>query len=110
MKTLAMLAAAAGLLSSAALAQSVGEKTGVNSTLGISPTTADFVREAAMSDMMEIESSKIAQQKGNADEKKFAGQMITDHTKTSTEVEGLLAGEVQEALPAPPDDASQQKN
>jgi putative membrane protein len=56
-------------VSSAAFAQSVGEKTGVNSTLGISPTTADFVKEAAMSDILEIESSKIAQQKGNADER-----------------------------------------
>ena len=44
-------------------------KAGVNSALGISPTTADFVKEAAMSDMMEIESSKIAQQKGNAAER-----------------------------------------
>jgi putative membrane protein len=29
----------------APLAQSVGEKTGVNSTLGIAPTTPDFVKE-----------------------------------------------------------------
>jgi putative membrane protein len=69
------MAAATLLLSSSASAQSVAEKTGVNSTLGIAPTTADFVKEAAMSDMMEIESSKIAEQKGNADEKTFATQM-----------------------------------
>jgi len=31
--------------------------------------------------MLEIEAAKIAEQKGNATEKKFAGQMITDHTK-----------------------------
>ena len=70
------------LSSSAALAQSVGEKTGVNSTLGISPTTQDFVTEAANSDILEIAAAKVAQEKGNADEKKFADQMITDHTKT----------------------------
>jgi putative membrane protein len=57
------------LLSSAAYAQSVGEKTGVNSTLGIGPKTEDFIKEAAMSDMLEIEASKIAQTKGNAQEK-----------------------------------------
>ena len=57
----------------ALLAQSVGEKTGVNSALGIAPKTEDFIKEAAMSDMTEIEAAKIAQQKGNADEKKFAG-------------------------------------
>ena len=45
------------LLATPALAQSIGEKTGMNSTLGISPTTADFVKEAATSDMFEIQSS-----------------------------------------------------
>jgi putative membrane protein len=110
MKTLATLAAAAVLLSSAAFAQSVGEKTGVNSTLGISPTTADFVKEAAMSDMLEIESSKIAQQKGNADEKKFAGQMITDHTKTSSDLKSIVSsGEVKAEIPAALDSSSQSK-
>jgi putative membrane protein len=38
------------LLAGPVLAQSVGEKTGVNSTLGISPTTADFVKEVAAND------------------------------------------------------------
>ena len=110
MRTLATLAAAAVLFSSAAFAQSVGEKTGVNSTLGISPTTADFVKEAAMSDMLEIESSKIAQQKGNADEKKFAGQMITDHTKTSSELKSMVSsGEVKAEIPASLDSSAQGK-
>src|ERR1700712_5085495 len=70
------------LLAGPALAQSVGEKTGVNSTLGISPTTADFVKEVAISDMFEIQSNTLAQDKGNASEKSFASQMVTDHTKT----------------------------
>jgi putative membrane protein len=59
-RTLATLALASVLLSSAAYAQSVGEKTGVNSTLGITPKTEDFIKEAAMSDMLEIEAAKIA--------------------------------------------------
>jgi len=54
------------------------KKTGVNSTLGISPTTADFVKEAATSDMFEIQSSQIAQERGNATEKVFAETMIKD--------------------------------
>jgi putative membrane protein len=37
------------ILSSPALAQSAAEKTGVNSALGVSPTTADFVKEVAVS-------------------------------------------------------------
>jgi putative membrane protein len=72
MKTTILALALTGLLTSTALAQSVSEKTGVNSALGIAPKTEDFIKEAAMSDMLEIEAAKVAQQKGNADEKKFA--------------------------------------
>ena len=96
------------MLSSAAYAQSLGEKTGVNSALGLAPTTADFVKEAATSDMLEIEAAKIAQQKGNANEKKFAEQMITDHTKTSNELKSLVtSGAVKAELPAALDSSSQ---
>jgi putative membrane protein len=70
----------------------VGEKTGVNSTLGISPTTQDFVTEVANSDILELAAAKIAAEKGNADEKKFAEQMTTDHTKTSKDLS--LTGDV----------------
>jgi putative membrane protein len=111
MKTrLPTLAAVALLSSSAALAQLVGEKTGVNSTLGIAPSTADFVKEAALSDMLEIEASKIAQQKGNAEEKQFAGQMITDHTKTSSELKAMVSGgAVKAEIPTALDSSSQSK-
>jgi putative membrane protein len=97
------------VLTSSAFAQSVGEKTGVNSVLGIAPKTEDFVKEAAMSDMLEIESAKIAQQKGNAEEKKFAVMMVTDHTKTSTELKEMVPADLKSALPAALDDASQKK-
>jgi putative membrane protein len=98
------------LLAGPALAQSVGEKTGVNSALGISPTTADFVKEVAISDMFELESNKLAQDKGNALEKKFASQMVTDHTKTSTELKGLVgSGKVKAELPNALDSSHQSK-
>ena len=98
------------LLAGPALAQSVGEKTGVNSTLGIAPSTADFVKEAAISDMFEIQSSQLAQDKGNAPEKSFASQMITDHTKTSTELKGLVSsGKVKAELPTALDSSHQSK-
>jgi len=110
MKHIMIAAAAAALLSSAAFGQSLGEKTGVNSTLGISPTTQDFVKEAATSDMLEIAAAKIAQTKGNADEKAFAAQMITDHTKTSADIKGLIAaGDVKAELPTALDSSSQAK-
>src|ERR1700755_1304887 len=98
------------LLAGPVLAQSVGEKTGVNSTLGIAPTTADFVKEAAISDMFEINSSKLAQDKGNAPEKTFASQMITDHTKTTTELKGLVSsGKVKADVPSALDSSHQSK-
>jgi putative membrane protein len=109
MKTTILALALTGLLTSTALAQSVSEKTGVNSVLGIAPKTEDFIKEAAMSDMLEIEAAKVAQQKGNADEKKFAEQMITDHTKTSSELKGMAPAEMTSAIPTALDDSSQKK-
>jgi putative membrane protein len=98
------------LLAGPALAQSAAEKTGVNSVLGISPTTADFVKEVAISDMFEIDSSKLAQDKGNAAEKSFASQMVTDHTKTSTELKDLVSsGKVKADLPTALDSSHQSK-
>jgi putative membrane protein len=108
-RTMITFAFASVLLSSAAYAQSTGEKTGVNSVLGIAPKTEDFIKEAAMSDMLEIETSKIAQEKGDAEEKKFAGEMITDHTKTSTELKSMVSGEMKAAIPTSLDDSSQKK-
>jgi putative membrane protein len=98
------------LLAGPALAQSVGEKSGVNSALGISPTTADFVKEVAISDMFEIQSSTLALDKGNAPEKAFAKQMTTDHTKTSTELKELVSsGKVKAELPTALDSSHQSK-
>jgi putative membrane protein len=108
-RSLAIIALGTVFLSTAALAQSAGEKTGVNSVLGIAPKTEDFVKEAAMSDMLEIEAAKIAQQKGNSTEKTFAGQMITDHTKTSSELKGMVSGDMKSAIPTALDDSSQKK-
>lgn len=97
------------LIGSPVLAQSVGEKTGVNSALGIAPKTEDFIKEAALSDMTEMEAAKIAQQKGNADEKKLAEMMVTDHTKTSSELKSMVPDNLKAALPASLDEASQKK-
>jgi putative membrane protein len=105
-----MVALSGLLLAGPVTAQSVGEKTGINSALDIAPTTADFVKEVAISDMFEIAASKIAQDKGNAPEKTFAAQMITDHTKTSTELKGLVtSGKVKVELPTGLDSSHQSK-
>lgn len=94
----------------AASAQSIGEKTGINSALGISPTTQDFVKEAATSDMLEIAAAKVAKDRGNAEEKKFADQMVTDHSKTSADIKGMVtSSEVKADIPSTLDDSSQKK-
>ena len=78
--------------------------------LGVSPSTPDFVQQVAISDMFEIESNRLGQQKGNAEQKAFAAQMIADHTKTSTELKGLVSGgKVKAELPTALDSAHQSK-
>jgi putative membrane protein len=105
-RSVVIIALSAVLLSTVAFAQSAAGKIGVNSALGIAPKTADFVKEAAG---WKFESSKIAQQKGDADEKTFAGHMIADHTKTSSELKGLVSGDMVAAIPTVLDGSSQKK-
>lgn len=96
------------LLATPALAQSIGEKTGINSVLGVAPTTADFVKEAAISDMFEIQSSQLAQERGNASEKPFAATMIKDHQKTSEDIKAMISsGDVKADLPTALDSSHQ---
>src|SRR6201996_2597785 len=99
MKKTILAVGLAAALTSAAFAQSVGEKTGVNSALGITPKTEDFIKEAATSDMLEIEAAKIAQQRGEGDEKKSAEQMITAHPKPRKELRGLVPADLKSAVP-----------
>jgi len=77
------------LLTGSAAGQSIGEKIGVNSVLGITPKTADFVKEAASSDMFAIQSSQLAAFKTQGKVKAFANQMQTDHAKTLSELKSL---------------------
>jgi putative membrane protein len=97
------------VLSSLASAESLTEKTGVNSALGVSPSTADFVQQAAVSDMFEIKSSELAQQKGIASLQTFAQRMITDHTVVSGQLKSLVHdGKVSARIPAALDSSHQQ--
>lgn len=113
MKTTISAALGAGLILATAapvLAQSVGERTGVNSALGISPTTQDFITQAAISDLFEIESSRLAVERAtDAPTKTFAQQMITDHTKTTSELKGLLTTANLQVTPPAALDAAHQK-
>jgi len=97
-------------LAFSAHAQSIGERTGVNAVIGSSPSTADFVKEAAITDMFEIEAGKLAQQKGSPEVRAFASHMIEDHTKTSEAVKKVVqGGEVKAEVPAALDSSHQSK-
>src|ERR1700704_3626535 len=100
MKILAIIATCL-LFAAPVLAQSVGEKSGVNSALGVSPSTADFVKKAAISDMFEIQSSQLAAQPANEPAKAFASQMITDHQKTASELKSMVqSGKTDASVPS----------
>jgi len=106
-----LLIAACVLLALTASAETVGEKTGINSTLGISPTTRDFVQEAAVSDMFEIQSSQLAEQKSDdAPTKSFAQKMVTDHTKTTSDIKSMVSGGKLKGVELPTDMSSSQKS
>jgi len=105
-----LILVSAMLLAGPAFAQSVPERTGVNSTLGIAPKTEDFVKQAAISDMFEIESSKLAAQRADAKSKSFAAKLVKDHTATSTELKALVkGGKVKAEIPAALDNAHKSK-
>jgi putative membrane protein len=117
MKKFILLAAACALFATPAAAQSLTDKaksaaetTGVAPILGIAPTTADFVKNAAINDMFEIEAGKLAQQKADAQSKEFANHMVDGHTKTSTELKALVSGgKVQAQMPSGLDDSHRSK-
>jgi putative membrane protein len=96
------------LVSTAAFAQSLGEKTGIDSLLGVSPSTQDFVTEATMGGMFEVESSKLAVQKADGPVKQFASQMVADHTKASEEL-AAQAKSQKFSVPTTLDDSDQGK-
>lgn len=88
-------------------AETLSEKTGVNSALGMAPTTQDFVTEAAISDMFEIQSSKLAEGRTTGPTKQFAEKMVADHTKTTSELKPL-AEKAHANPPAALDDSHKQ--
>jgi putative membrane protein len=56
------------------------------------PSTADFVKAVAISDMFEIESSKLALEKKVAADQAFAKRMVHDHSQTTEQLKRLVGG------------------
>jgi putative membrane protein len=58
------------------------------------PSTPDFVRKAAMSDMYEVQAGQIAAQKGQSNAvKQFGQHMVDAHTQTTNELKGIVQAE-----------------
>jgi putative membrane protein len=97
---LALYAACSLIVAAPAFAQSASEKLGINSALGISPSTQDFANEVAMNEMLEIELSKLAEERGNAKTKEFAAKILKDHREASAHLKGLVqSGSVKVSIP-----------
>ena len=110
MRNVILGGAALILLAMPAYSQSIAEKSGVNSTLGVTPTTQDFVTMAANSDMFEIQSSQLVTQKSDNKDKAFAERMIKDHTETTNKMKSLVdGGKVKVNLPTKMDSAHEAK-
>ena len=110
MKRLFLIVAAGLLLAAPAFGQSLGERSGVNSMMGVAPKDADFVKEAAVSDMFEIKAGQLAQDKGDQQAKDFAAKMIHDHSETTAELKSLVeSNKVKAQLPSGLDKSHQAK-
>lgn len=72
-------------------------------------TAAGYAMTAALSDMYEIESSRLALEKAASPEvKKFAQMMVDGHTKTTAELKSTLAAAGVNMTPPPALDARRQ--
>jgi putative membrane protein len=65
------------------------------------PAAPDFVNKVAISDMYEIQASRMAERRaGNAHIKAFATQMVRDHTASSAALRAAIHGQSGLSLPA----------
>jgi putative membrane protein len=98
---------------------SAGNSTAGNSTASSSTTAnaaggaanisaQDFLTCAALGDMLEIESSKLAANTADSKSKSFASRMVKDHTATANELK-QLATKANVTLPSTLDQAHQDK-
>jgi putative membrane protein len=101
MKSKAITVLATMLLATAAVAQSPTASTTPGAVPHVNVSTAEFVKKVAISDMFEIQSSRLALTKQpDTDTKPFAERMVQDHQETSTELKQLVqSGKLNEQLP-----------
>jgi len=104
MKTVMSAFAALAILAAPAVAQTTSRPAGALT----STDAKSFITNTAVSNMFEIESSRLALQKArNPDVKRFAQTMIDDHTKAAQEFTGAVQAANQTMPPEQLDPAHQ---
>jgi len=98
-------------LTAAALGLSVAILLTTSASAAQAPTTENFVKTVAISDMFEIQSGQLADEKAeNDDVQSFGKQMTDDHTETSDDLKELIEDEeIKVELPSKLDDEHQAK-
>jgi putative membrane protein len=100
MKRVALAIVSSVLIAGSASAQSFFERVGINSVFGISPSTQDFVTQAALGEIFQVEISELARHRGSSASKRFAAKMLEEHRATSSQLKRLVdSGSVRVTFP-----------
>lgn len=114
-KVITILAAsslvAVGLTAPVAAQPAPSERSGGASTLGVSPATRDFVRQAGVAGQFAVQSSQLALERSTDPAvRSFAELMVRDHTRLALDLKALVAKlNLDAEPPAGLDDAHQKE-
>jgi putative membrane protein len=115
---LLLLSGCAGFFGEGSTASLQGSSPGVPPSAAVAPqpppaaairTTAGFVQAAAVSDLYEVQSSRLASMKTRVmDVRRFADMMIADHTATTTQLMQIVSRSAPTITPPMQPDARRQ--
>jgi putative membrane protein len=111
MKFTLALAMTCALLSVPAFAQRTTAPHTTDATLtGTTVSTPEFVKKAVLSNMLDDQAARLAEQRGDSTEQNFARQVVLDHTKATNALKMMVStAKVNADIPAALDGEHQQK-
>jgi putative membrane protein len=111
MKFTLALATTCALLSGPAFAQCTTAPHTTGATLtGTTIATPEFVKKAVLSNMLDDQTARLAEQRGDSTEQNFARQVVLDHTKATNALKMMVStGKVNADIPTAFDCEHQQK-
>ncbi len=90
MRTLLLASAVALLLPAAAMAQMTpGATIAPNASGQLSKQDQQFIKQASMSGMAEVQEGQLAETKGDSAVQKLGTQMVADHTKANEQLQDI---------------------